>query len=68
MAEFIRMRAGGICEAPYCNGTATHTDHIHPATRGGPTSISNGAALDASDNLSKADHIHKAVPHRGVTV
>ncbi|MDK7742930.1 HNH endonuclease [Helcobacillus massiliensis] len=62
MAEFIRMRAGGICEAPYCNGTATHTDHIHPATRGGPTSISNGAALDASDNLTKSDHIHKARP------
>lgn len=39
----------------YCNAPATTTDHIHPASRGGPSTSDNLAAACQPCNNSKKD-------------
>ncbi|CAM3955962.1 HNH endonuclease signature motif containing protein [Helcobacillus massiliensis] len=62
MAEFVTLRSGGICQAPYCNGTPRHIDHVRPVAAGGDTSIDNAAALDATSNLAKGARLGAATP------
>ena len=44
-----------------CNlGTQTpfrwlHADHIHPHSKGGPTNLANGQAINGAENLAKRD-------------
>lgn len=53
----IFRRAGNRCEhkATFgrCTAGPTHADHIYPWSKGGATTLANGAALCARHNLSK---------------
>ncbi|YAL81811.1 DUF222 domain-containing protein [Dermacoccaceae bacterium W4C1] len=41
------------CRQPYCDAPIRHIDHIHPHSRGGPTSIDNGQGLCERGNYIK---------------
>lgn len=63
-AQRLRMfaRCGNRCEhkSPRwfrCTSAPSHGDHIYPYSRGGATSLSNGAGLCARHNLAKSNHI-----------
>lgn len=55
----VMSRADGQCEAPAvvvfgrCSALATDADHVYPWSRGGPTIVSNGAALCRAHNRAK---------------
>ena len=58
----LLSRAGGRCEhvawwGHRCRADAEHADHVWPHSRGGPTVLSNGAALCAWHNLRKSDRV-----------
>ena len=60
--RILMARAGGRCEHVgrmgwRCRARAAHADHVYPYSRGGPTVLSNGAALCAYHNLRKSDRI-----------
>lgn len=40
-----------------CKSVATHADHVHPHSRGGPTTVENGQGLCEFHNLSKGAHV-----------
>ncbi|WP_375478557.1 DUF222 domain-containing protein [uncultured Jatrophihabitans sp.] len=50
---FVRLRDHGNCRTPWCDAPIRHTDHIHPAEHGGPTSIHNGQGACAACNYAK---------------
>lgn len=52
--RLLHQAAAGLCEScgiPLCE--SWHADHRYPHSRGGPTSLPNGAALCADCNLRK---------------
>lgn len=55
----VMSRAGGRCEAAAvvffgrCPDAATEADHVYPWSKGGPTIVSNGAALCRGHNRAK---------------
>ncbi len=52
LATLIRFRDHS-CRTPYCDAPIRHTDHITPATRGGPTSERNGQGTCEACNHNK---------------
>ncbi|HEU5007222.1 MAG TPA: HNH endonuclease signature motif containing protein, partial [Jatrophihabitantaceae bacterium] len=50
--RFIALR-DQTCRTPWCEAPIRHTDHIHPAQRGGPTSLGNGGGLCVACNIAK---------------
>ena len=52
LATLIRLRDHS-CRTPYCDAPIRHTDHITPATRGGPTSERNGQGTCEACNHNK---------------
>ncbi|WP_253907918.1 HNH endonuclease signature motif containing protein [Arthrobacter sp. H20] len=50
--RFIAAR-DDTCRTPYCDAPIRHYDHIIPWSRGGPTTISNGAGLCETCNHTK---------------
>jgi hypothetical protein len=50
--RFIALR-DQTCRTPWCEAPIRHTDHIHPAARGGPTSLGNGGGLCVACNIAK---------------
>lgn len=52
LATLIRFRDHS-CRTPYCDAPIRHTDHINPATRGGPTSERNGQGTCEACNHNK---------------
>lgn len=51
-ARFLRI-SHQTCRGPYCDAGIRQIDHIHPWSRGGPTSLDNGNGLCAGDNLKE---------------
>jgi Domain of unknown function (DUF222)/HNH endonuclease len=52
LRSFVQFR-DRHCRTPYCNAPIRHTDHITPATRGGPTSVVNGQGTCQTCNYTK---------------
>ncbi|HEU5006004.1 MAG TPA: DUF222 domain-containing protein [Jatrophihabitantaceae bacterium] len=50
--RFIALR-DQTCRTPWCEAPIRHTDHTHPAQRGGKTSLGNGAGLCVACNIAK---------------
>ncbi|HEU5007343.1 MAG TPA: DUF222 domain-containing protein [Jatrophihabitantaceae bacterium] len=50
--KFIALR-DQVCRTPWCEAPIRHTDHTHPAARGGKTSIDNGGGLCVACNIAK---------------
>ena len=42
-----------ICRTPWCDAPIRHLDHITPAARGGPTTLTNGQGLCENCNYTK---------------
>jgi len=49
---FIRLR-DQHCRTPWCEAPIRHTDHIHPAAQGGPTTIEGGQGYCQTCNHTK---------------
>ncbi|WP_245851210.1 HNH endonuclease [Brachybacterium vulturis] len=49
MRRFLTWRDTS-CRGPHCNAAIRQSDHIEPASRGGPTSVDNGQGLCAHCN------------------
>ena len=52
LARYIALR-DDTCRTPYCDAPIRHTDHAHPAARGGPTSQINGLGECEACNYAK---------------
>ena len=73
LRHFLALR-DKRCRTPWCNAPISHHDHVQPASRGGPTSTSNGQRLCTRCNLGKelpgwqdevvADGCSPGDPHR----
>ncbi len=53
IADYLSIRDQGICRTPWCDAPARHTDHIHPADEGGPTTTDNTQSLCEACNHTK---------------
>ncbi len=53
LAAMLRARDQGICRTPFCDAPVRHADHVVPASRNGPTELSNGQGLCESCNQVK---------------
>jgi hypothetical protein len=51
--HFIGLRDQASCRIPYCGAPMRHTDHIEPATDGGPTRTRNAQGLCEACNYAK---------------
>lgn len=51
-ARFLTLR-DKTCRTPWCDAPVRHSDHVHPASRGGPTTAANGQGLCAACNQAK---------------
>ena len=73
LARFLTLR-DKTCRTPWCDAPVRHSDHVHPASRGGPTTAANGQGLCAACNQAKqtpgwhaqvlADGLTPGTPHR----
>ncbi|WP_146361864.1 HNH endonuclease [Arthrobacter yangruifuii] len=52
LARFVAVR-DQTCRMPWCGAPIRHLDHIHPHSRGGPTSAGNGQGLCEACNHAK---------------
>ena len=50
--SFIHFR-DQYCRTPYCGAPIRHSDHVHPAADGGPTTITNGQGYCEACNYTK---------------
>lgn len=60
--RFLIIQAGGRCEHKHplwfrCPEDGNHADHIHPWSKGGPTTLTNGQLLCRDHNRAKSAHI-----------
>lgn len=50
--HFLMVR-DQTCRTPWCDAPIRHVDHVIPASRGGPTSVTNGQGYCAACNYAK---------------
>jgi hypothetical protein len=62
--RFIALR-DQVCRTPWCEAPIRHTDHLHPAAKGGPTSLDNGDGTCVGCNLAKEEPGWQARPGPG---
>lgn len=58
MRHILLLQSRGRCGEAGCDAPLAwlHADHIHPASKGGPTRLANGQMLCGPHNRLKADH------------
>ena len=59
--RFIALR-DQVCRTPWCEAPIRHTDHVHPAAKGGPTSLDNGEGTCVACNLAKEEPSRPPAP------
>ena len=65
--RFIALR-DQVCRTPWCEAPIRHTDHVHPAAKGGPTSLDNGEGTCVACNLAKEEPGWQARPGPGAAI
>ena len=65
--RFIALR-DQVCRTPWCEAPIRHTDHVHPAAKGGPTSLDNGDGTCVTCNLAKEEPGWQARPGPGTAI
>lgn len=72
MRDLVFMRDGGRCQycrlAQHGHGATFHIDHVHPRSRGGPTSADNLVLQCPNCSLRKADKIAATDPDTAQSV
>lgn len=66
LARMIRSR-DQVCRTPHCGAPIRQIDHVTPVSRGGPTSLANGAGLCARCNSIKEEAAEVTTDGRRVT-
>ena len=72
LATYIQLR-DRTCRTPWCDAPVRHTDHMQPASQGGPTTAGNGQGLCEACNYAKqapgwTQHTHTTGPTSPHTV